>query len=351
MQSGLKMDSWLSNAKRLKVEITSYCNAACPGCTRNVTGGDLVHNLSLEHMSLDLWTRLMWKDTKDMNFSDILFDGAVGDICMHPKALEFIRAAILHHPESEIQINTNGGARNEIFWGTLGKILKDKPHRINFAIDGLEDTHHIHRRKTTYDMVVRNMKAFIAAGGQANWVYTLFDHNTHQQEEAHNRAIALNCGWFNVRQSCIDGEDMYTKTKTEEYEIGTDTIRDLPESFHMLREDMTFSDNEVEEVNSECTAFRERQIQIDFRGILWPCSYIYSTNVFSDRRQGRSPFYDGNLDPDSKFPFVPHPENTIDLHHHSLVDILSNNFYTETLPDALDAKSWDICQLWCMGCA
>lgn len=41
------------NITKLKVEVTSYCNAACPGCVRNDFGGKTVDWLNLSHRSMD----------------------------------------------------------------------------------------------------------------------------------------------------------------------------------------------------------------------------------------------------------------------------------------------------------
>lgn len=329
--------NWLQNLRNLKVEITSYCNAACPGCTRNITGGKTVDNLELSHMGIDLWTRLCEVDTKGILIREMLFDGSVGDFCMHPQALEFVDIFMAAHDESEILINTNGGARNVKFWSELGKRLSKINHRVNFAIDGLEDTHHIHRRRTTYEIVVRNMMAFIQAGGRANWVFTAFDHNIHQITAAESRAHAMGCAYFEVRQSCIPGEDMYTKTEDEEYSIGTDLIDDVPERLDKLIEDVYPILMHDDHTDSPCTAYRERQIQIDWLGNVWPCSYIYSTEV-KKKRESLSPFYENES---------MHPGGGISLHEHQLKDILKNNFYTKILPEAIEQVSWLVCQERC----
>lgn len=328
---------WFHNLRNLKVEITSYCNAACPGCTRNITGGKTVDNLELGHMDLDLWTRLCEQDTRDIAIREMLFDGSVGDFCMHPQALDFLAVFMDSHPESEVLINTNGGARNVKFWRTLGEMLSKINHRVNFAIDGLEDTHHIHRRRTTYDMVVRNMQAFITGGGRANWVFTAFDHNIHQIAEAEARAHDMSCAYFEVRQSCIPGEDMYTKTDTEEYTIGTDLIDDVPERLDKLIEEKYLISMPEENSESPCTAYREKQIQIDWLGNVWPCSYIYSTEV-KQPRESLSPFYQNERS---------HPGNNINLNYYSLTEILTNTFYQGTLPDAIQNVRWKVCEERC----
>lgn len=328
---------FIGNTKNLKVEITSYCNAACPGCVRNDFGGGVVDTLELNHMNIELWQRLMREDTKDYQFKEVLFDGNVGDFCMHPDAIKFAEAVMEYHPETEVHINTNGGARNEKFWTDLGKTLSNINHRINFAIDGLEDTHHIHRRRTTYDVVKRNMLAFINAGGRANWVYTAFDHNIHQIAEAKQRSQEYGCGWFEVRQSCIPGEDMYTKTDKEEYEIGTTKIDDIDEYLEKFLDErykIAIQDSETEH---DCKAYRERQIQIDWKGNIWPCSYIYSTEVLT-QQMSTSPFYMERIE---------HPKERINLNHYSLNDILQGLFYTEILPEQISCKSLEICNRNC----
>lgn len=351
MLNGKKCDmNWLDNFNNIKVEITSHCNAKCPGCTRNITGGKNISNLDLNHMPLELWQRIMHEDTKGMLLNEILFDGNVGDLCMHPDAIDFVKTTVDAHPECSVHINTNGGARNEKFWAELGSALSGKAHRVNFAIDGLEDTHHIHRRSTTYDIIQRNAKAFIDAGGQANWIFTLFDHNLHQYAEAEKRAIELDYAWFQIRHSCIPGEDLFVKTDTEEYEIGTEHIYEHDEKLISLKDVVACKDAEWRSgTNSQCSAFAEKQIQIDFRGILWPCSYIYATETFNDKPLSMSPFHK-HIDLDRHDgPIVPHPGNTISLYSHSLSDILNNSFYTDTLVNAIKTQEWKVCNLWCLG--
>ncbi len=338
--------NWLTNFRCIKVEITSHCNAKCPGCTRNITGGKNISNLDLSHMPFELWQRIMHEDTKDLNLQEVLFDGNVGDLLMHPRALDFIKTTVEAHPKIHIQVNTNGGARTEQFWTELGNYLKDIPHKFNFAIDGLEDTHHIHRRSTTYDVVVRNMKAFIDAGGQASWVYTLFDHNIHQQEEAEARAGELGCHWFQVRHSCIPGEDLYTKTDTEEYAISTDNIYDYDEKLELKKGIIKV--DPIEFNNHSCSAFNERQIQIDFRGMLWPCSYIYATEVYNDKPLSVSPFY-RKTDKIEDQPEMEHPRNKLNLHKHTLPEILTNDFFANQLPSAIENKRLNVCNKWCFN--
>lgn len=329
--------NWLENTCNFKVEITSYCNAACPGCIRNVTGGKTVDSLDLEHMSIDVWRRFVEQDTKDIRIREMLFDGNVGDFCMNPDALDFVKLFIAAHPKSEVHINTNGGARSIQFWKDLGSMLSNINHRVNFAIDGLEDTHHIHRRRTTYEMVTRNMQAFISTGGRANWVYTAFGHNVHQIAEARDRAEKMQCSFFEVRQSCIDSEDLYTKTDTEEYTIETDSIRDVEEyQDKLIEEKHKIIIREVKPADSPCKAYAEHQMTIDWRGTVWPCTYVYATEVTN--QLSFSPFKNGE----------PWPGDEINLKHNTFIDIVNSTFYKNTVPDAVSCGKWDVCKMQCI---
>lgn len=327
---------WLGNTHNIKVEITSYCNAACPGCQRNHMGGKTIDELDLKHMDLDLWKKIL-VDTKILDLQEILFDGAVGDMIMHPKALDFVKEAMLAHPKTEILINSNGGARNEKFWSELGSMLSKRNHRINFAIDGLEDTHHLHRRNTKFELVIRNIKAFIKAGGRASWTFTAFDHNLHQIEIARKKAIELGFSYWELRGSCIPGEDMEVLTDKEAYEIGTDNIDEIREELVKIVEEKYPIVNDFGWIDHKCTSYRERQIQIDWEGNLWPCSYIYSTEVKTVPER-ISPFGEGKLD---------HPKDKINLKDRSFKEIMEDIFYKEILPDNIDRECLAVCQERC----
>ena len=59
---------------------------------------------------------------------------------MHPKILDIINLVSSYGITQ--RFDTNGGMRTPKFWSEVGKIPGVK---VNFAIDGLEDTNHIYR--------------------------------------------------------------------------------------------------------------------------------------------------------------------------------------------------------------
>ena len=58
---------------------------------------------------------------------------------------EYSFSHVLRPDKGLLKIYTNGGFRSKKWWSEYGNLLKDKTHEVNFAIDGLEDTHHFYR--------------------------------------------------------------------------------------------------------------------------------------------------------------------------------------------------------------
>lgn len=319
---------WYNNTRKIRLEWTSYCNAACPGCERNIQGGDTKPDLVLAHLPPTMWTRLL-SEIQQMNIMELDFNGAVGDMIMHPRCLEMLAEFTKKFPKINIRIATNGGARSIDFWTQMGKTLSNQPHMVAFAIDGLEDTHHIHRRRTSYKRVVENMQAFTRGGGIAKWVYTLFDHNVHQVSTAEQRARDLGVH-FSVRRSCIGNEDL----KTPEYNITVDNIENYP-TYSVAGPHYNPSED-FESINHACKmGYADRSISIDYMGNVHPC-----TNLMYWGYYNRPPRYrtrDGQQE----------TQPIHNLNKHSLREILTGEWFTQVVPRAIDQARWEKCRTWC----
>ena len=182
----------LSEIRHLHLEISSKCNARCPLCPRNLHGypyndGYIEKNITLFEIkkifSVDFIQQL----------DEILINGNFGDIVMNPEAVNIIKYFRKYNTRAQIQISTNGGARNKKFWQSLAELNCV----VWFCIDGLEDTNHLYRQNVVYSKVIDNAKIFIEAGGQAYWQMIDFDFNQHQQQAA--RELATNLGFVKFR--------------------------------------------------------------------------------------------------------------------------------------------------------
>lgn len=182
----------------LHLEPTSKCNAKCPQCPRNIFGSNhLAHNLIEEDFPIDLLDQI---DLPNLN--DILINGNYGDLVKHSNPIEFIDKLVskwgTRRKEATIRIHSNGGALKEEFWKYIGSLGL----QVEFGIDGVTNEEHaLYRQNTRLDVVLRNAKKFIEAGGDAKWAMTLFKHNQTSLETAKQMAKDLGFTGFLSRPS------------------------------------------------------------------------------------------------------------------------------------------------------
>ena len=181
------------------IELTDECNARCPQCSRNCIVDNVLSprpDLAKANISFDEYKEI-FKDFK-YPIKNLNFCGNFGDPVYAKDIYEIIEYSCTdlldrgNGPGKEfIYIHTNGGMRKPDWWAKFGEMLhKHLPdnHLVVFSIDGLEDTHHLYRVNTRYDRVVENARAFINAGGLAEWSFIRFGHNEHQETEARKRS-------------------------------------------------------------------------------------------------------------------------------------------------------------------
>ncbi len=185
--------------KSIHIELTNNCQASCPMCSRNYHSG-----LPNPYLRLTEWTL---EDLKNILTEEVLstierlyFCGNFGDPMLHKDLISICEFLKEEKPNLFVGIHTNGGARKTEWWEELAKSLP-KEHCVHFGIDGLEDTHHLYRIDTKYETVIKNAKAFIDAGGRAEWTFIKFKHNEHQVDECRRRASELGFEKFMLKNS------------------------------------------------------------------------------------------------------------------------------------------------------
>lgn len=169
-----------SEIREIHLELSTRCNAACPGCIRNlygvetpaITDGYPLCDLKLEDIKKIFPAEFI------QQLKLFLINGNYGDFVTARDGLEVIKYLAEINPTMEIIVSTNGSARTG-WWSELGKIPNLE---VQFCLDGLKDTHHLYRRNTNWDLIIANAKTFIAAGGRATWKMIKFDVNEHQIE-------------------------------------------------------------------------------------------------------------------------------------------------------------------------
>ena len=177
-----------NDIKQLHLEITQRCNASCTMCDRNENGGAVNQHIrnNLSELSLD--------DCIDMfppefisQLNTMYMCGNLGDPISASDTLEIFELFRACNKNIWLSMNTNAGARSVEWWSKLAKII-GKNGAVIFSVDGLEDTNHLYRQGVKWDIVERNMKAFINAGGRARWDYLIFEHSECDVERAEQLA-------------------------------------------------------------------------------------------------------------------------------------------------------------------
>lgn len=200
-----------AQVRQLHIELTNRCNAACPLCPRFHNGSPLIRpDLKLNDISLEQFKS--WFSPEFLKqIRLILFCGVHGDPCIAQDTLEIVKYIASANPACQTQFNTNGGMRNPEWWAELGSVLAyNKFNRLTFSVDGLEDTNHLYRRNVQWHKLMKNMQAFIGAGGKAYWDYLVFGYNEHQIDEAKLLATELGFVEFNPKKALgfIQGDNL-----------------------------------------------------------------------------------------------------------------------------------------------
>lgn len=262
-----------SELQTIHLEITNNCQASCPMCTRNIHGGLPNPLMTINSWSLDTFKRIMTREVLDQ-VSSYYFCGNFGDPILNNELIEMCAYSSEIAPNTPIRIHTNGGARNTDWWTRLVKALP-KDHLVIFAIDGLEGTHELYRIGTTFSKVIENAKAFIDAGGNAEWAYIRFKHNEHQVEEAKALASQLGFNSFTMKDSSrfmLDKQfPVYNKQGETTHYIEPSTYTELKFIDKNVIENYKAI---VKASEIKCQALELKEIYIDAFGKVFPCCWI-----------------------------------------------------------------------------
>ena len=196
----------------IDVELTSFCNIACPGCLRQEKKKQVESILNkdmIKFSDLQKWiSKEEFPSLKLMNFC-----GSVDEPTTHPEILKIVEYFLEF---SEVNIATNGSTKTIDFWKRLGEYGVS----VFFGLDGTDQKSlEKYRIGSNFKKVQENYRAFIKAGGNATWQFIVFDHNEHLLEEA--KEISDKEGFKNFRTifSHRKGSGEVEKQVVEEQEI------------------------------------------------------------------------------------------------------------------------------------
>jgi hypothetical protein len=202
--------------------------------------------------------------------------GDYGDPIMNNDLLKMCRYVSETHSATKLNLHTNGSARTTKWWKDLATSTANIA--VMFGIDGLEDTHSLHRIGTDYKKIIQNAKAYIDAGGEAHWVFIRFKHNQHQEDSARELSKQLGFKSFIVKNSRRFGKSfpVLDKDGSVSHIIEQPTYSDIqPVTFKSLKEFKTW-----DKLEYDCFAKKDGNIFIDANCNVFPCcitaAFVYA---------------------------------------------------------------------------
>lgn len=261
------------------VEASSRCNSQCPMCSRYTGHGFVQPDLIEGDLTADTFYKLFTKEFSGQ-LEHVYFSGVYGDPCLNKLLPEFVNYLIDNGCKS-VSIDTNGGYRSEDWWASLSRpnVL------INFALDGTDnEALEKYRIGVKYDKVFANLKAYVAAGGQAQWNFIVFKHNEHQVETARQLAKELGVKFrLKVTQKfrgkrdfkvLVDGKHVFTLEPPEQEQFRHNNVGEVE---HVPVTLFKFDLNNYKKLNQNkisCKSQERQEIYLTANGLLMPCCYL-----------------------------------------------------------------------------
>jgi hypothetical protein len=271
-------------------------------CPRNQYGGKDAPYLTYQELKLEDVKKILSIDFIK-NLKTFLFCGNFGDPSIAQDSLEIIKWLKDVNPKLKIRFLTNGGTRKPPWWKNLGSLLSQEGDYCEFSIDGLADTNHIYRRRTDFDKIIENAKAFIDAGGNANWIFIPFEHNEHQIDEAKQLSYKMGFKKFIIRKTSrfllrteypvhdMEGNiEYYLKPPGNlAYRNITSILENMNQK--IFSKDVINKQTNLEKqstnkkvleklykqsINIDCRSLVNKEIYIASDGTIWPCCFTHS---------------------------------------------------------------------------
>jgi MoaA/NifB/PqqE/SkfB family radical SAM enzyme len=244
--------------KNIHLELTERCQAECPMCPR--TGNPLVGKRELSLTDIEI----IFPKEFIKQLVSITVCGNFGEPVLAKDFIEIIQYFKFTNKNLYIKVQSNAGARDEIFWKDLAYLIGDTGI-VLFGIDGLEDTNHIYRKKVQWNKVMQSAQSFIGAGGKAQWDYLVFEHNEHQVDDA--RALAKKMRFYSFQLKITNRWDRIFDGLSPSKIYKSEKLN-LFESF--------ITENFYDSVAIDCKSIKYKSLYVSAEGLLFPCCYTAS---------------------------------------------------------------------------
>ena len=290
-----------------ELEITQDCNAECPLCERTIQNMPLRGNptMTLEDV------KLIFPNKELMHGTDIGLCGTRGDPILNPQCFEICE--YLKHAD-DVCLSTNGGYNNVEWWERLATLDNVT---VDFCLDGHEDTNHLYRVNVNWNTAIRNLEAYVAAGGHAKWVFIAFEHNEIDYEKCKEHATKLGIR-FQVKSS---GRNY--KMKKFKQNVHKPRKHD---SFVTLNTSQKYTNKNETEVNKASMAYYKPNLekQKEFAKTI-SCRHFESKHLYISANMDVSPCC-----------YLNYPTNRLQMMRHYSQDLRFANLRNNTMQEILD---------------
>lgn len=330
-----------ADIKTVHLEISTLCNARCPMCLRNVSGGKTNPQLPLKDLRLPEIKQIFTEDFL-RQLKRIYLCGNYGDPMMARDTLEAFAYFRAVNPALRLEIFSNGSARKPDWWAELARLGVE----LHLGVDGLGEVNAIYRRNTNFDTIMANAAAFIAAGGRAHWDYIVFKHNEHQLEEA--RAYGEKMGFHsfrpkktgrffsNSRGQFKNSQDVLDEEGNVEYQLEVPTNPDfLNPSLGRegaLAERYGSFESYLDRTPVECKVARERSLYVSGEGLVFPCCWT-AIQLYPWYQAPRSSQIWKMIDQ------LPEKTDSISALKRPLAEIVAGEFFQSLIPGSWELPS------------
>ncbi|MDQ3687732.1 MAG: radical SAM protein [Acidobacteriota bacterium] len=365
-----------SDIRKVHLEITSKCNASCPQCSRNFFGKPF-DSLPLTELTLDYIKKVFPEDFV-RQLKVMFMSGTYGDAMVARDTVEVFEYFRACKPSMRLGMHTNGSGRKPEWWERLAAVVD----YCAFGIDGLADTNHLYRRGTKWDKVVESAKAFIGAGGHADWHFIVFRHNEHQVEEA--RELARELGF---REFCVKRTGRFLKAWKEtpfspvlgrqgqlEYLLEMPTSPQYRnKNFMEVYGDRDTAESHLAATEINCKVAGSRSVYVSAEGLVLPCCWMATLYPVGEEIEADEKQRLVNLLPLAKakpmgrlrsqglqeiwrlIEQLPHGKNSINATLVPLKDIVEGAFFQELVPGGWEPQSFEegrlrVCAKHCGVC-
>lgn len=266
--------------KSIQLDHTSRCNLMCPQCAR-VVDNSLNPNLQIRDLTVDNYKTIfetLPRTTK------IFHCGNYGDVIASPTFDDTLTWCI-ENGFNDIQIITNGSARNTDWWKNLAQLGV----KVVFSIDGLEDTNYLYRVNSNFKKIIENVESYTSAGGNARWDFLVFEHNQHQIEAAQQLAKTLGVSRFNLKQTSrfvLTDQNTYSKSILNKKNINISDIKTNKNSdnFNKIISEYKDFNEYARKTSITCKYKTNQQYYIDMEMRLWPCCWMGAPIYFEKHK-------------------------------------------------------------------